>query len=166
METGEFTILLIAILAFFIGIVAHKFIAKETHNLRYLKREVSLLEHLLLLLVVPFFFIAMGLHFSIQDLTLNILPFVLIVMIAISGKIFGTLLTKPFTTISLKQLYLVGWGMNSRGAVELAIAFVAFKIGLFETEIYSSLVAMALITTLIFPFFVKGIIKKNPNIME
>jgi len=157
-SSKEFAILLAAIFAFFIGIATHKFIGREDHR-------VSRVEQLLLFFVIPFFFIAMGIHFSLQSLSLNPWIFIIVIMVAILGKICGALFTRPFTKLRFRQLYLIGWGMNSRGAVELAIAFTAFKVGLLNTEIYSSLVAMALVTTLIFPLFVKRMIKKEPGIM-
>ena len=54
--------------------------------------------------------------------------------------------------------------MNSRGAIELAIAFLAFKMGLINLTIFSALVAMTLITTLVFPIIFTKILKKNPKI--
>jgi Kef-type K+ transport system membrane component KefB len=115
---------------------------------------------------VPFLFIAMGIDFSLQSLTLEPLLVLAVVLIAIAGKMLGSMVTKPFLKIRWKQLYLVGWGMNARGAIGLAVAFVAFNIGLVDTGIYSSLVIMALVTTLIFPFFVRRMVNKEPTIME
>jgi len=157
-KTKEFMNTIIAISAFFIGIIVHKFMGRE-------KLIVSYIEKFLLLFLVPFFFIGMGIHFNFQSLFLN--PWLLIVIlgIAITGKIIGSMFAKPFTRLSWKQLYLVGWGMNSRGAVELAVAFLAYQSGLISRHIYSSLVIMALTTTIIFPFILRRMIKKNPQIM-
>ena len=66
------------------------------------------------------------------------------------------------TRASIKQLYLVGWGMNSRGAVELVIALLALNHGLITQEVFSALVAMAIVTTLVFPFVLQREIKNNP----
>lgn len=155
----EMIILVGTILAFFIGILVHQFMRKKTLRISYL-------EHALLNLVVPFFFISMGMHFNLQSLTLN--PWLLlgIIGVAITGKMIGTMFLKFFTKFTFKQLYLVGWGMNSRGAVELAIIFIAVQVGLINTEIYSSLVIMTFVTTLIFPFVLKRLIQKNPGIMN
>jgi Kef-type K+ transport system membrane component KefB len=155
----EIIVLLGSILAFFIGISVHLLIGREKHIMPYL-------EKFLLIFVIPFFFISMGMHFTFQSVAFNPTILILIIAIAISGKILGTIFTRPLTKLKFKQLYLVGWGMNSRGAVELAIAFVAFKAGLLDSNIYSSLVIMALVTTLIFPFFVRRMIKKEPHLME
>ncbi|MCK5040348.1 MAG: cation:proton antiporter [Candidatus Aenigmarchaeota archaeon] len=147
------------ILAFFVGIGVHKVIGRHTH-------KVHILEKTMMRFVVPFFFISMGFHFSFHSLTLNISLIVMILMIATLGKIIGVFLTKPLLNLSWKQLYLIGWGMNSRGAVELSIAFIAYMIGLIDNIIYSGLVIMTLVTTLIFPFVIRKMIKNNPRIMN
>ena len=75
-------------------------------------------------------------------------------------------MTKKFTKFNFKQLFLIGWAMNSRGAIELAFALLAFQQGILNNELYSSLVIMALVTTLIFPFVIINLIKKVPKIMN
>jgi Kef-type K+ transport system membrane component KefB len=46
-------------------------------------------------------------------------------VVATLGKVLGTMLMKPFTDLSWRQTYLIGWAMNSRGVVELVIAEIA-----------------------------------------
>lgn len=157
--TREFLSLFISIGAFFAGILVNKHIGRES-------RKIRNLERFLLFFIVPFLFIAMGIDFSLQSLTLEPLLVTAVVLIAIAGKMLGSMATKPFLKIRWKQLYLVGWGMNARGAIGLAVAFVAFNVGLVDTGVYSSLVIMALVTTLIFPFFVRRMVNKEPTIME
>jgi Kef-type K+ transport system membrane component KefB len=157
--TSELMMLLLSIGAFFAGILANSCMGRES-------REAVLLERALLLFLVPFLFIAMGIEFNPQSLTLNPALVLAVVSIAIIGKICGSMLAKTVTDMSFRQLYLVGWGMNARGAIELAIAFIAFRLGLLETSVYSSLVIMALATTLIFPFFLRSAIKRDPGVME
>jgi Kef-type K+ transport system membrane component KefB len=55
--------------------------------------------------------------------------------------------------------------MNSRGAVELALALLALQTGLIEIDVYSSLVVMALVTTLIFPVILRRGLEKDPDVM-
>lgn len=155
----EDTLIAGAIIAFFIGIIAPTNVIKKKSWARHI-------ENTIIWTIVPFFFISMGLHFDLSSLFLNPILLILILVVAISGKLIGALLAKPFTNFKLKQLYLVGWGMNSRGAIELAIVLFAFRIGIIPVGIYSSLVIMALVTTLIFPFIITRIIKKDPKIMN
>jgi Kef-type K+ transport system membrane component KefB len=157
--TGELLLIILAVIAFFAGMFVHKFIGREKHVIPHM-------EKFLMIFIIPFFFVSMGIHFSIETLSINTWLLPLIVTIAITGKIFGSMIVKPLTRLGIKQLYLIGWGMNSRGAVELAIAFVALRIGLLDTSLYTSLIIMALITTISFPFFIRRTIRKNPGIMD
>jgi Kef-type K+ transport system membrane component KefB len=113
--------------------------------------------------VVPFFFVNIGLNFNYGYLAGGLTLLLGAIIIAFLGKIVGTIIVKPFSQLSLKQLYLIGWGMNSRGAVELVIALLALNHGLITQEVFSSLVAMAIITTLVFPFVLQHEIRKNPE---
>jgi len=148
-----------AILAFFGGIFIHMKIGRT-------EKKMPVLEKTLLYVVAPFFFVSMGINFSGGSLILEPVLLLIIIIVAFSGKMVGTLLTKPFTKLKVKQLYLIGLGMNSRGAVELALAFMAFRAGFLPVSIYSDLIVMALITTLIFPLFFTRLIRKNPRIMD
>jgi Kef-type K+ transport system membrane component KefB len=116
--------------------------------------------------MVPFFFVYAGLNFQLESLSSNMFLLIVTVAIAFLGKIVGTLITKPFSTLSLKQLYYVGWAMNSRGAAEMVIALIAKQFGLIPPEIFSALVLMTIVTTLTFPFALARGIKKNPRLME
>lgn len=158
-EIREYILIAGAILAFFIGLIISSNVTKKNN-------WIENLEDILILIIIPFFFISMGMHFDLSSLFLNFGLLILILFIAIFGKIFGTLLTKPFTKFSLKQLLLIGWGMNSRGAIELAIILLAFRMGIISVGLYSSLVIMALVTTIIFPFILTRMIKKNPQLMD
>jgi len=157
--TREGLILIATIMFFFIGLTTKKLLGRDN-------KILIKLEKILLLFLIPFFFVSMGIHFELNSLILNPLIVVLIIVVATISKLIATLLTKPFTTFSYEQLNLIGWAMNSRGAIELALALIAFKASLIPIEIYSSLVLMTLITTLTFPFIITRIIKKQPKIMN
>jgi len=156
--THEFIQTISAIGVFFLGIAVHKIVGRH-------KKLVLAGERMLLLGVIPFFFYSMGIHFSFQSLFLNTKFLAIILAISIAGKIIGSMIAKPIISLTWKQLYLVGWGMNSRGAVELALALLAFRAGFIERDIYSSLILMALSTTLLFPFVLKRLVKNDPDIM-
>lgn len=127
---------------------------------------IRMTKMITLAFVVPFFFANIGLNFDSGTIFTNLTLLFFTVIIAFVGKIFGTLIVKPVSSLSLKQLYYVGWAMNSRGAAELVIALIAFQFGLIPIEIFSALVTMALITTLIFPFVLSRGIKKNVGLMD
>jgi Kef-type K+ transport system membrane component KefB len=132
------------------------------------REEMNIRKHfeiMALSFIIPFFFIGIGLNFDYSALSIDLPLLIAITVVAIIGKIGGVLLIKPFTKLKWKQLYLIGWGMNSRGAVELVIALLALKAGLLTAPVYSAIIVMTIITTLIFPFALRYMIKKDPHIM-
>jgi len=159
MFSRESLLVLGAIGSFFLGIAIHRIFSRETAH-------IKAFERLALALIVPFFFVSMGMHFDLYSLLLNPVVLAAVLSISVLGKITGSLLTKRFNNFTFQQLYLVGWGMNSRGAVELALAFIAFRAGFITAELYSALVLMALFTTVLFLVVFRGIVSKNPGIMD
>lgn len=116
--------------------------------------------------IVPFFFANVGINFDFTTLFANIPLILVTLLIAFLGKIIGTLIVKPVSSLSLKQLYYVGWAMNSRGATELVIALIALQYELIPLPIFSALVATSLITTLTFPLVLARGIKNNKDLMK
>jgi len=147
------------ILAFFVGIIVRKKMGQKSLWLKEFENSLNLI-------IIPFFFIAIGLHFDISSLALNPLTIVLITLVAFLGKLGGVLLVKPFLKFQWKQLYLIGWAMNSRGAIGIALAMIACASELISVELYSALIVMALLTTISFPFVITRMIKTNPKIMN
>ena len=156
-------------IGYLIGAIAGGFVLQVAmRNISEVHRRsmIRTTELIALGFIVPFFFANVGVNFDFSSLSSNGALIVATVVIAFSGKILGTLLVKPFSSLSLKQLYYVGWAMNSRGAAELVIALAAKQLGLIPIEIFSALVAMSLVTTLAFPPVLARGIKNNPGLMD
>ena len=155
-------------IGYLIGAIAGGFIlqlALRGINKQHRKNMVKVTELIALGFIVPFFFANVGVNFDSSTLFSSIGLLVATVVIAFSGKIIGCMLVKPASRLSWKQLYYVGWAMNSRGAAELVIALAAKQLGLIPLEVFSALVAMSIITTLVFPPVLARGIKKNPGLM-
>jgi Kef-type K+ transport system membrane component KefB len=116
--------------------------------------------------VVPFFFANIGLNFNVALLLENPILIIAASLIAIGGAIIGAVLTKPLSRLSFRQLYVVGWAMSSKGSVDVVVALLAQKYGLLPPEIFSAVVAMAIIVTLTFPFVLKREIHRNRSILN
>ncbi len=156
-------------LGYLIGAIIGGFLLQlSLRNIHQKHREdmIRVTQMITLAFIVPFFFANVGINFDLSSLSTSILLVTGTVIIAFVGKILGTLIVKPASSLSLKQLYYVGWAMNSRGAVELVIALIAVKFTLIPVEVFSALVAMAMITTITFPFILSRGIKKNPGLMD
>ena len=57
----------------------------------------------------------------------------------------------------------MGLGLNARGIMELVIANIAYKAGLIDSEIFSMLVIMGVLTTLSTPIMLKRSFKSIEN---
>jgi Kef-type K+ transport system membrane component KefB len=155
-------------IGYLIGAIIGGFLLQiSLRGIRKQHREdmVKVTKLITLAFIVPFFFANVGLNFELGSLFSNLFLLTVTIAIAFVGKIAGTLIMKPASTLSLKQLYYVGWAMNSRGAAEMVIALIAKQFGLIPLEIFSALVAMTIVTTFTFPFILERGIRKNPGLM-
>ncbi|MCK4492234.1 MAG: cation:proton antiporter, partial [Candidatus Altiarchaeales archaeon] len=132
----------------------------------YLREIVENLKMITFGLIVPFFFISIGLHFDVQAIFLDPILLLLILIVATAGKILGSMILTFLSRFNLRQATLIGWGMNSRGTTELIIVEIARSSGLIPIEVFSAVVIMAILTTLAFPIVLKHEIQRYPLIME
>lgn len=103
-------------------------------------------------LFVPIFFINIGLHIDIHDMGISSLWTLLAVsVVAILGKIIGSGLGARLGKFEWKESLQLGVGMVSRGEVGLIVATVGLQENLLNPDLYSAIVGMVLITTLITP---------------
>ena len=179
-ETGLFSIVMIFILllaalseslnvGYLIGAILGGFllqISLKEISKQNRKDLVNVVKLIALGFIVPFFFVNVGLTFDLTTLLSNTPLITATILIAFFGKMIGTLIIKPVSTLNWKQLYYIGWAMNSRGAAELVIALIAVQYNLIPLEIFSALVAMSIVTTLIFPPVLARGIKRNPGLMD
>ncbi|MFC1957398.1 cation:proton antiporter [Chloroflexota bacterium] len=116
----------------------------------------------------PLFFVSIGLHLNLSALTIAPLFAVSVLLVAIVGKVVGCGGIALVSQFNLKESFAIGIGMNGRGAVEIVVAVVALEAGLFNhpipvppvvTAIFSTIVMMAIVTTLIVPLAMKPLLK-------
>lgn len=120
--------------------------------------------------LAPIFFASIGLHLTL-DAFVNI-PGFLFVLIAVAflGKVVGAGLPAYFVGMSKRDAAAVGIGMSGRGAVELILADVAMKAGLFEVgddplidNMFSAIVIVAIVTTLATPIGLRFFMGKKED---
>jgi Kef-type K+ transport system membrane component KefB len=101
---------------------------------------------------VPIFFVSIGLSVNLRTMDLNTLWIIVgISVIAILGKIIGAGGGTRICKFSWRESLQLGIGMVSRGEVGLIIAKLGLDSGYLSTEIFSAIVGMILITTLVTP---------------
>jgi Kef-type K+ transport system membrane component KefB len=99
----------------------------------------------------PLAFSFIGTEFVLSSLG-GILPFVAILLAAaVASKLLGGYLGARLARFSREESVTIGFLMNSRGFVELVIAATAYQLGLIDETIFSMVIAIGVITTIISP---------------
>jgi K+:H+ antiporter len=107
------------------------------------------LEDLTVVFLLPLFFAFTGLRTSLGLVRGDLLAVAgLVIITAIAGKLFGSALAARLTGMSGREALAVGTLMNTRGLMELVILNIGLDIGVLSPALYSIMVAMALITTM------------------
>lgn len=127
---------------------------------------IGYLEKMLMAFLVPFFFVEVGLEFNLYYLVEYPMILAIITAIAFLGKIGGTILAKPFSKLTIRQLWFIGWAMNARGTLGMILTLIGLEYGLIGRDLYTTVIAMAMITTISFPFVLKAEYKRNPKIVD
>ena len=106
-------------------------------------------EDLVVVLFLPLFFAFTGLRTSISLVsgTAMWLSTLLIIAVAIVGKLGGSLLAARFTGMGWRESAAVGILMNTRGLIELVVLNIGLDIGVISPAVFSMMVLMALVTT-------------------
>lgn len=99
-------------------------------------------------LLLPAYFAVAGLKVDLTTLGgAGLAELGLILLVAIGGKFGGAYLGARFAGQSGRSATTLGILMNTRGLTELIILGVGLQLGLLDTELYSLMVIMALVTT-------------------
>ena len=108
------------------------------------------LEDFVLTLLLPLFFAYTGLRTNIGALgqTELILITLGLIAIAIIGKFGGTFIAARTMNLPLRQSSALGALMNTRGLTELIVLNIALDEGVISPALFTALVVMALVTTL------------------
>lgn len=114
-----------------------------------LRHEILVrLEQLSVLLLLPVFFLISGLNVDLRGLsTENLLQLAAIMAVAVGGKYGGAYLGARLSGVPNWQANSLGILMNTRGLTELVILNVGRELGLLSTELFTMLVVMAILTT-------------------
>lgn len=109
-------------------------------------------------LLVPIFFVSIGLEANARALTGVMLPLLLVLLaVAILSKVIGAGLGARLAGFTNQQALRVGVGMVSRGEVGLIVASIGVREGLIGSEVFAVIVVLVLLTTLITPPLLRGV---------
>jgi len=139
-----------------IGAFIAGLLLRETgKGLKVWVRVEEILAGVTLGFLAPIFFVLIG--FSVQfDLILDHLWFFAgILVVAVFGKIAGTFAVAKLGGLSGNESMAIGAMMMGKGAMELVFAQLALELGLIEDYLFSVLVLMAFISTILAPVLFK-----------
>ncbi|WP_148266458.1 cation:proton antiporter [Methanocella arvoryzae] len=103
-------------------------------------------------LMAPLFFVVTGTMVNLSGLTLDSLVFAsILIVLAMLGKILGCGIPVYIMTRNAREAIIVGLGMMSRGEVGLIIAGIGATSGIFSNDVFSAVVLMVVVTTVITP---------------
>lgn len=104
---------------------------------------------------VPFFFLNIGLMFDFKALgEVGVFAFVLLIALIVS-QIIGGFLGGKIGGFNIKDSLIIGTALIPRNEIALVVTTIGLKIGILTTQIFSALVLMALVTTIITPLLLK-----------
>jgi Kef-type K+ transport system membrane component KefB len=142
-------------LHFIIGaFFASMLISKELVGKKHLETFHNTTNSMAMGFLAPIFFAGIGLEFQFSSIQ-NYPLLIAIIAVSFLSKIIGGYIGGRFARLNHKVSLALGIGLNARGIMELVIANIAYKAGIINTEIFSMLVIMGLITTLSTPFLLK-----------
>jgi len=104
-------------------------------------------------LFMPVFFGLTGLHADLRVLLdpATALLALGLVLIASIGKFGGAFLGARLNRMSNGEALALGFGMNARGSTEVIVASIGLSVGVLDQRLFSVIVTMAIVTTLIMP---------------
>ncbi|MBI1935528.1 cation:proton antiporter [Candidatus Woesearchaeota archaeon] len=126
------------------------------------KNEISHSIHMLSFgFLIPLFFVNVGLNTSLNSLNSNLLLILVFLIIDIVGTLLGTVIGVVLSKGSVSEGLIVGWGVVPKGDTEMVIATIALNKGLINVDLFTAIVAVALISTFIAPIMFKMLLKKH-----
>ena len=143
--------------AFVVGILVGQ-VKRFDHHLRHLFEVVAVG------IFAPIFFAASGLR---VDLTALFDPSVLLVgmlvlAIAIFGKFAGAYIGARLGKLGHWEGLSLGAGMNARGAMEIIVATIGLSLGVLTPEMYTIILMVAIVTSLMAPPLLRWMLAKIP----
>lgn len=103
-------------------------------------------------LMAPLFFVVIGTYVDLTGLNTNSLIFAsVLIVLAMIGKIIGCSIPILLLNKNKKEAIIVGLGMMSRGEVGLIIAGIGATSGVFSSEVFSAVMLMVVVTTVVTP---------------
>ncbi len=126
------------------------------------KSVIKKLEAIAIGIFAPIFFAVSGLKVDITSLMQPTLLLItgIVLAVAIFGKLVGAYAGARIVGLSHWNSLAFGSALNARGAVEIIIASIGLSMGILSQDMYSIIVVMAMVTSLMAPSLLKWTVGK------
>jgi Kef-type K+ transport system membrane component KefB len=143
-----------------VGAFAVGMAVSSTRVINKISEYVDKLE----IIFAPLFFAIIGAQVDLRGVNLNVLVLsVVIVAIAIVTKLVGCGLPSILFLRDKNKSLKVGIGMISRGEVGLIVAGVGITSGILSSDVYTAIIIMVALTTIVTPLWLKRAYNKNSS---
>lgn len=138
------------------------------NSARMRKTDLEDLKAITLGVMAPLFFAYSGLKADPTNLSEPVVP-LLVLAVACAGKLAGCGLGGVLARLGVRDSMVVAVGMNARGGMGIIVALVGLSLGVLTPEMYTIIIAMAFVTSLMAPPLLKwtlGRVKFRPSEAE
>lgn len=127
------------------------------------KEAIERIESFTFGIFAPIFFAAAGLKVSLEPL-LNADLFIIgigMIVIATISKVTGAYIgARLVAKVDHWTALSFGSGLNARGAIQIIVATIGLSLGIISKEIFSLIIIMAVVTSIMAPFMLRYTLKK------
>jgi Kef-type K+ transport system membrane component KefB/mannitol/fructose-specific phosphotransferase system IIA component (Ntr-type) len=114
---------------------------------RYLReRTRATVEQFISFIFAPLFFASIGLKVNFVA-NFDLVLVLVVLVVACAGKLIGCYAAARWFGLNKNQSWVIGFGMNARGAMEIILGLLALQVGLINEPMFVALVIMALVTS-------------------
>ena len=125
-------------------------------------KQVEEYVHKLQIIFAPLFFAIIGAQVDLRGINLDVLLIAgILVFIAIVTKLLGCGLPSIIFLKDKSKAMKVGIGMISRGEVGLIVAGIGATSGVLSGDVYTAIIVMVAVTTIITPIWIKKAYQKE-----
>lgn len=144
------------------GVIVNYSLSKENSIIRKQQKKITeMIEVVTFGFFAPFFYIWIGFN---VDLTIFIRqPYYILFFLGflIFSKVFGSMFGNKLTGGNLKEGFMMGFAMNSKSGLEVIILSLALTATIINQELFSILVGVAFLSTIISPTIFERLLKKH-----
>ena len=108
---------------------------------------------------IPIFFVSIGLDMEFGNVLKNLGFIIIMTLLAIATKLLGGAVGARITKMNWNSAFIVGSGMVSRGEMALIIAQIGLASNLMAKNLYSEIIIVIVLSTIVAPLLLKKTMK-------